>query len=65
MTNDANPFSDGSTIIRCYGGAKPADKHLASTIHCIDDEVLDWLQRREQRRRDRHVLVAARDAASS
>jgi hypothetical protein len=22
-------------LIRCYSGAKPADKHLASTIHCI------------------------------
>jgi hypothetical protein len=21
-----------------YGGAKPTDKHLASKIHCVDDE---------------------------
>ena len=23
-------------------------KHLASTIHCIDDEIVGWLKRREQ-----------------
>ena len=35
------------------GGAKFADKHLASTIRCVDDEIIGWLQRREQRRRGR------------
>src|SRR6476620_2490751 len=34
--------------------AKLTDKHLASKIHCVDDEVIGWLERREQRRRDRH-----------
>ncbi len=37
--------------IVCYGGAKPAEKHLASKMHCVDDEIIEWLQRR---RRDRH-----------
>jgi hypothetical protein len=32
MTNDPNPFADGCTVITCYGNAKPADRHLASTI---------------------------------
>jgi hypothetical protein len=32
---------------------KLVDKHLASTIHCVDDEIIGWLKRREQRRRER------------
>ena len=39
-------YAADSGVIACYGGAKPTDKHLASTIHCIDDEIIDWLQRR-------------------
>jgi hypothetical protein len=39
MTDRDNPFADGCTVIRCYGNAKPADKHLASTIHCVDEEI--------------------------
>src|SRR5713226_556897 len=30
------------------GNAKPEDVHLASTIHCVDDEIIKWLQRRER-----------------
>jgi hypothetical protein len=41
-------------VIVCYGRAKLTDKHLASKIHCVDDEVIGWLERREQHRRDRH-----------
>jgi hypothetical protein len=33
--------------------AKLTDKHLASTVHCVDDEIIGWLKRREQHRRDR------------
>jgi hypothetical protein len=47
---DPNPFSDCDHI-RCYGGATFADKHLASTIHCVDDEIFEWLQRRETKPR--------------
>jgi hypothetical protein len=25
------------------------DKHLASTVHCVDDEIIGWLERRKQR----------------
>jgi hypothetical protein len=32
-------------VIVCYGGAKPADKHLVSKIHCVDDEIIEWLKR--------------------
>ena len=51
-TPDPNPFADCDVIV-CYGNAKLTDKHLASTVHCVDDEIIGWLKRREQRRRDR------------
>jgi hypothetical protein len=35
-------------VVVCYGGAKLTDKHLASTVHCVDDEIIGWLKRREQ-----------------
>jgi hypothetical protein len=41
--------ADGDLIV-CYGGAKLADKHLASKIHCVDDEIIEWLERRELRK---------------
>jgi hypothetical protein len=47
---DPNPFADCDLNV-CYGGAKLADKHLASTVHCVDDAIIGWLKRREQRRR--------------
>jgi hypothetical protein len=53
MMNDSDPFADGATIIKCYGGAKPTDRHLASKIVCIDDEIIGWLKRRERHRRER------------
>jgi hypothetical protein len=53
MKNNPDPLADGATVIVCYGNAKPTDMHLASTIHCIDDEIIEWLARRERRRRDR------------
>ena len=39
---DPTPLADGDLIV-CYGGAKPTDTHLASTVHCIDDEIIKWL----------------------
>ena len=42
---------DGTTIIHCGGGARPQDTHLASTVHCTDDGIIEWLERRERRRR--------------
>ena len=38
-------------LIVCYGGAKLTDKHLASKIHCVDDVIIGWLERRERRKR--------------
>ena len=32
--------------------AKPTDTHTASVIHCIDGEIIGWLERQERRRRD-------------
>jgi hypothetical protein len=51
---DPNPFADCDVII-CYGGVKVADRHLASKVHCFDDEIIEWLERREQRGRERHA----------
>jgi hypothetical protein len=39
--------------IVCYGGARPEDTHLLSTIHCVDDEIHQWLQQRERRKQRR------------
>jgi len=53
---DPNPFADCDVIV-CYGGAKLADKHLPSTIHCVNEEIIRWLKRREQRRREHNPKV--------
>jgi hypothetical protein len=34
--------ADGDVIV-CYGAAKLTDKHLASEVHCVDDEMIGWL----------------------
>ena len=52
---DPGPFANCQIIVR-YGGAGLFDKHLASTIHGVDDEIIGSLQRREQRRRARAVM---------
>ena len=52
---DPSPFANCHVIV-CYGGAGLFDKPLASTIHGVDDEIMGWLQRREQRRRARAVM---------
>ena len=49
------PFANCHVIV-CFGGAGLFDKHLASTIHCVDDEVIGSLRRREQRRRAGAVM---------
>ena len=49
---DPSPFANCDVVV-CYGGANLFDKHLASTIYCVDDEMIGWLQRSEQRRRAR------------
>jgi hypothetical protein len=41
-------YAADADVIACYGGAKPTDTHLASKIHCVDDEIIGWLKRREQ-----------------
>jgi hypothetical protein len=53
---DPNPlFADGCTMI-CGGGAKPEDVHLASTIHCVDQEIIEWLKHRERRSKAKAAL---------
>ena len=47
---DPNPFADCDVIV-----AMLFDRKLASTIHCVDDEIIKCLKRCERRRRDRHA----------
>lgn len=37
-------------VIVCYGAATIHDQHTAPTIHCVGDEIFEFLQRREERR---------------
>jgi hypothetical protein len=52
VLNNINNLADDNLnaadcdLIVCYGGAKPADKHLASRIVCIDEEIVTRLERR-------------------
>jgi hypothetical protein len=48
-----NPFADSSAT-----GERSYHKHLASTAHCVDDAIIEWLKRREQRRRDKTASAA-------
>ena len=48
---DPHPFADCDAIIT----AEVADRHFASKVHCVDDEIIEWLERREQRGRERHA----------
>ena len=41
--------ADCDTVI-CGGGAKPTDLHLASKVVAIDEEIIEWLERREKRK---------------
>jgi hypothetical protein len=40
-----------------YGGAAPTDVHLASTIHCIDEEIIGWLGGSDERNLFRGVAA--------
>jgi hypothetical protein len=44
-----------------YGNAGPDDDHLAATVHCVDGEIVAWLEQRE-RRRKRDAQEAARQS---
>ena len=35
-----SPYAADCDVIRCYGGAMIYDKHLAATVHCVDDEII-------------------------
>jgi hypothetical protein len=62
--------ADNVTLTVCGGNAGPDDVHLASVIHCIDDEIVEWLKLRERRlaishRRRRFARLAAEQLDSS
>ncbi len=42
MSDQTN--EDDSEIVVCYGGAGPADAHLLATVHCVDDEITEYLE---------------------
>ena len=46
--------------VLCYGNAEPNDDHLAATVHCMDDEIVCYLEKLERRRRKREEKHAAR-----
>jgi hypothetical protein len=41
------------TFTFCYGNAGPNDYHLAADIVAIDGDIVRWLERREQRRKEK------------
>jgi hypothetical protein len=53
-TRAINPFA-GCDVIVFQGGATLFDRQLASTIQCVDDEIVKCLKRRERRGRDRQA----------
>jgi hypothetical protein len=46
--SDVDPESNPFAVIICYGGANLTDTHLASIVHCVGDEIIEWLKRRER-----------------
>jgi hypothetical protein len=42
-------MSDNEVIV-CGGNAKPTDLHLLSTVCAVDEEIFEFLERRERRR---------------
>jgi hypothetical protein len=50
------------SAIIAYGDVNPTDAHLLVTVHAGDDEIIEWLARREKRRsRGRRAAVGARE----
>jgi hypothetical protein len=55
---------DDDDFVLCGGGARPSDTHLWSVVHCIDGEVVAWLEKREQRRERKRDRLARLGRAS-
>jgi hypothetical protein len=55
-------------ILICGGNAKPSDLHLAVIIHCVDDEIIRWLEKRPDARKvrtgDIRRLLEMKEAAN-
>ena len=43
------PACSPTSFAICGGNAKPTDLHLLSTVHCVDEEIIDFLKRREHK----------------
>jgi hypothetical protein len=46
-------------IVICYGGAKPTDLHLASKVVAFDEEIIEWLERWERRKKPSRASLAS------
>jgi hypothetical protein len=57
MTTHPAPAPRAATIVITGGGAKPTDEHLLSIVHCVDEEIIDFLKRREKRNLKRRHIV--------
>ena len=58
--NDTKPGDDGVVTVDVYfGGAVPTKPAMPAKVVAVDDEIVGWLQRREQRRE--RLLGARKD----
>jgi hypothetical protein len=39
-TQTSISYAADCDVVVCYGNAKLVDKHLAATVHCVDDEII-------------------------
>jgi hypothetical protein len=45
---DPDELESEVEIFFCGGNTGPDDLHLASTVHCVDDEIFEWLGHHEK-----------------
>jgi len=50
MTDSRRDDTDGYVVV-CGGSAKSGDDHLASIVHAEDDEIINFLKRRERQQK--------------
>jgi uncharacterized OsmC-like protein len=48
---------DDDDFVLCGGGARPTDVHLASVVHCVNEEIVEWLKRRGTHRAGQMMSV--------
>ena len=64
INSTASALNWGCFLLVLYGGAKAADRNFA-IVRCVDEEIIDWLARREMRRRGRPEMeIVTNDACA-